>query len=212
MKISTALHTLRTYPSTFLANNLVSIDGKSRSEVIVTKFGYHDVFAQPINEGFKFSPYFISSRKVGIDGMSHKALRVHNVRMNPNTEDLTISAIPGYILGAGGPDIMVTGQLSACVFAVRQEVGRLIVAHIQPGGGRQSGAMLAQTIRMMGHFAPIPNTTFNGGRVTHVFGLGRGYTARAHVLGVRTGGLWRIYAQRIATGNGPIQGPTLQIV
>jgi hypothetical protein len=40
-------------------------------------------------------------------------------------------------------------------------------------------------------------------RATHVFGM-PDYPAKAYVVGLRTGGVWPIYAQCVAGANGPI--------
>jgi hypothetical protein len=203
MKIDTALYQLKTNPMSFLSNNLLSISGVGQSGPKVFYFCYYDNIAPGVNEGFKMQSFPNNSVKTGIDGKSYTAIRVQNVRMNPNTEDLDVSDIEPYVLDGTGADVMVTGQLSACIFCVRQEAGRLIVAHIQPGGKRQTGKTLRQTLKLMGRF--------NGGnRITHVFGLGD-YPIRAHVVGLRTGGTWRLYAQRINSGNGPIQD-SVQII
>lgn len=94
---------------------------------------------------------------------------------------------------------MVTGQLTGCVLAVQQQGNSLVVAHIQPGGKRQGGPMLRESIRLMGRFR-------GHGRVTRVLGVGKDYSARAHVVGIRTGGTWHLCAQQVAGGSGPVTG------
>lgn len=204
MKLDTALNLLKSSPVPFLRNNLLSISGSGISQVRPYYFSHYQasIHHTGMAECFKFDTLPVAASPTaitGLDGMLHKTVNVHNVRMNPNTEALDISAIPAYILDGAGPDIMVTGQLSACIFAIRQEPGRLLVAHIQPGGGRQTGSTLRQTIKLMGRLAHATG----GGRVTHVFGI-PDYTARAHVVGLRSGGGWHIYAQCVASGTGPI--------
>lgn len=203
MKIDTALYQLKSNPVSFLGNNLLSISGVGQSGPKIFYFCYHDSLAPGVNEGFRLQSYPTNGPMTGIDGKRHTAMRVQNVRMNQNTEDLDVSDIEPYVLDGTGADVMVTGQLSACIFCVRQEPGRLIVAHIQPGGKRQTGKTLRQTLKLMGRF--------NGGnRITHVFGLGD-YAIRANVIGFRTAGTWQLYAQKIASGNGPIQD-SVQII
>ncbi|MGV2334359.1 MAG UNVERIFIED_CONTAM: hypothetical protein LVR18_09665 [Planctomycetaceae bacterium] len=203
MKLDTALYQLKNFPVTFLRSNLLWIAGYHLSETRTYYFGYHDNFtqAQGTNEGFKFAPQnlFAASKTTGIDGKYSTALRVHNVRMIPKTEDVDVSDIEPYVLDGTGPDLMVTGQLSGCVFVVQQMPTGLVVAHIQPGGNRQSGDVLRETIRLMGRFR-------GHGRVTKVFGIGKDYSVRAHVVGIRTGGTWHLYAQQVATGTGPVTG------
>jgi hypothetical protein len=205
MKLDTALSLLRSQPLSFLRNNLVTIAGSSVSGVVPYYFGYN-ANCIGANEAFKFCPNGITldRSKTGIDGKSSTALSVHNLRMNPSAEDLDISDIDPYVLNGAGPDIMITGQLSACILIVeRKPAGQLVVAHIQPGQGRQSGAMLRQTLKMMGRFHGY-------GRVTHVFGLGD-YQPRAHVIGIRKGGIWNLYAQVVGSGMGPVTN-SVQIV
>lgn len=212
MKLSTALMMLKGSPVPFLRMNLVQIAGAGVSGPQNYYFSHHqaDPHHTGMAEAFKFDTHFIGAGGgvpvTGIDGQLYRMMSVHNVRMNPNTEGLDISDIPAYVLDGTGPDVMVTGQLSGCVFAIRQEAHRLLVAHVQPGNGRQDGPLLRQTIRMMGrlHHAGA------GGRVTHVFGI-PDYNARAHVIGVRTGGTWHIYAQCVTTGMGPITASSMII-
>jgi hypothetical protein len=200
MKIDTALYQLRNQPQMFLQTNLLNLAGAPVSGSRVNYFCRYDGIVHTVNEGFSIRPTPINSIATGIDGKAYSAVGVHSVRMNPNTEDLDVSAIEPYVLGAGGPDIMVTGQLSACIFVVQQVGAQLVVAHIQPGGGRQTATTLRQTLKLMGRFAGY-------GRATHVFGLGD-YAARAYVVGVRKAGAWHLYGQRVAAAGGPIQGVT----
>jgi hypothetical protein len=203
MKLDTALNLLKAAPPSFLGTHLLSMAGSPLSQVYLYYFSHHQAPGHHtgMGESFKFDTIPPTAGAISITGGDNKLytkMSVHNVRMNPCTESLDISAIPGYVLDGSGPDIMITGQLSACVFAIRQEPGRLIVAHIQPGGGRASGPMLRQSIKMTGHFA-------GGGKVTHVFGM-PDYTSKAYVAGIRTGGTWHIYAQCVTSNNGPITG------
>jgi len=207
MKLDTALTLLRADPPSFLGTHLLTMAGSSTSQVCLYYFSHFQGVAQQgvgMGEAFKFdtiAPVGGPMAVTGGDNKLYTRFSVHNVRMNPNTEPLDISAIPAYVLDGTGPDIMITGQLSACIFAIRREPGRLLVAHIQPGGGRQTGTMLRQTIKLMGRLTHPSG----GGRVTHVFGI-PDYPIRAHVLGLRTGGVWHIYAQCVASGTGPVTG------
>jgi hypothetical protein len=130
-------------------------------------------------------------------GQPH-AFQTHNVRMIPKTETLNFGAIERYEL-TGGVDYMVTGQLSACAFAVLNEGGRIIVAHIQPdpAGNRGAGPQLKTKLENEGRFAG------SSARLTRVFGVPE-YPVFAYVVGVRRGA-WEIYAQVVsssgATGN-----------
>src|SRR4051794_39773786 len=116
MKLDTALYQLRTDPLRFLRSNLLSIAGHSQSAARLYFFGYYDNFAKTptTNEGFKFAPeqFMAASSTGGIDGKSTTAVSVHSVRMIPSAEDVDLSDIEPYTLGTGGPNLMVTGQLS----------------------------------------------------------------------------------------------------
>jgi hypothetical protein len=195
MKLDTVLYQLQHHTMAFLQSHVLTLHGAALSGPRINYLCYHDG-AQGANEGFQIAPDPLITPLQGIDHMVYKAIKVHSVRMIKSSEDFDVSDLEPYVLDGTGADLMVTGQLSGCVFAIRQEPGRLIVAHVQPGGNRQPGAMLRQTIKLMGRFA-------NYGRVTHVFGRGD-YHGRAHVLGVRKGGTWQIFAQEVASGSGPV--------
>ncbi len=137
MKLDTALYQLRTFPMTFLKDNLLSLAGASISGVRMNYFGRRDS-APGVNEGFKIAMSSQMVSAIGSHTDTYKALSVHNVRMIPRSEGVDPRAVEPYVLGLGGPDIMVTGQLNACTFAIRQEVGQLVVAHIQPSGGKSN--------------------------------------------------------------------------
>jgi hypothetical protein len=199
MRIETALYQLRNQPRTFLENNLLRLAGGGPSQVRVNYFCHWDDIAAGVNEGFTIDTY--PRHMPGATGQVHKAMQVHNVQMIGREEGVDVTAIEPYVLGGGGPDLMVTGQLNACVFVVQQTAGQLVVAHIQPGGALQTGSMLRQTMKVTGRFA-------GHGRVTHVFGLGGDYSNYAYVIGVRRGGQWELYGQRTAGRYGPIQGVT----
>ena len=196
MKLDTALYQLKNHTLPFLATHPLVLSGASQSGVLTRYLNFHDA-ALGGNEGFRLDSFPMQSTYQPIDGVGHRAVQVHNVRMIPSAEDVDVSEIEPYVLDGSGPDLMVTGQLSACVFVIRREPGRMLVAHIQPGGMRQTGAMLKQTIKLMGRLGRY-------GRATHVFGLGD-YNPRAHVVGIRKGGTWQIFAQNVASGAGPVQ-------
>lgn len=209
MKLDTALQMLRRDPMTFLRTNVLRIAGSATSGPCIYHLGYLDqVMRSPTtNEGFNFeaTQAMARSNSAGYDGKSTQAVPVHNLRMIPRSEGFEVTDIEAYALGGGGPDILVTGQLSACVFAAqRLPGGGLVVGHIQPGGALQGGAALGQTIRITGRFR-------GHGRVTHVFSYGRDYSSYAYVVGVRTGGTWHLYGQKVTTTKGPVIGVT-QIV
>ena len=204
MKLDTALYQLRTQPNAFLQTSLLNLVGSPSG----VKNAYFYRFAESVgvNEAFSINPYmsFVAADDVGgLDGKVVTRVAVRSVRMIPRTEGIDFSTIEPYTLDGGGPDIMITGQLNACIFVVQQVGGQLHVAHIQPGGALQTAAVLRQTLKLTGRFA-------GQGRVTHVFGKGD-YASYAYVVGVRSGGIWHVYGQRTAGPGGPVVGVT-QIV
>jgi hypothetical protein len=96
-----------------------------------------------------------------------------------------LHAITPYTLPvAGGPSLMVTGQLSGCAFAIHDNGdGSLVVAHIQPDVN-VSGDVLDRTLSAI----PYWNVVY-----------GRGdYSAlrAASIVGSRNAGRWSIWAQK----------------
>ncbi len=105
----------------------------------------------------------------------------HSVKMFENGNP---SAIGVYTLPAqAGPGLVVTGQLSGCSFAIRDNGdGTLDATHIRPSQTLQ-GEALQQTLQA--------TTGWNV-----VYGR-ENYSAqhRASIIGVRIAGAWQIYAQ-----------------
>ena len=184
MKSSTALYQLKTFPEAFLRNNLLIIAGIGRSGVVDYFVEPKDASNQGYNEAFKFTSFSADERR--------EQLQVHNVRMYPKTEAFNPKEIEAYSLD-GGPDIMITGQLSGCAF-VMAKPGATLVAHLQPGGPRGDAHELRNTVVKEGRFKGHPNVPVK------VFG-GGDYTAYAYVVGIRTGNDWTFYAQQV-TGPG----------
>lgn len=140
------------------------------------------------------------------------AFQAYNVPMQPEEEGgitrVCIPAMSGLTLPpAGGPSIMMTGQLSACSFVYQPLAnGGLEVAHIQPGARvagnvadpkvATSGMSLANNIARNGGFVG------QGGQTVQVFGSNLyqhvradDETSRCTVLGVRRANGWNLYAQ-----------------
>lgn len=98
------------------------------------------------------------------------------VRMDPSNQ-----GIQWYTL-ANTPDIMLTCKLTGCTFVARQNGPNLEVAHLQPKD--ETGLQLNQRLKGGGNKAY--------GRLKYDI-----ETRQAHVIGVRRGGQWEIYAQKI---------------
>ena len=188
MKPETALYQLRTMPQAFLENNLVVIAGKSTSGVFQFSFGAHK--NPPTGPGAPNEAFMFSEHPFVMD--TPASVRVHNVRMVPNTEEFDAGSIPAYSLG-GGPDIMVTGQLSGCTFCVFGQPASPVVAHIQPRPKEGLDAAALRTkLRDEGKF------TGHDGGVSQIFGV-PDYPAYAYVVGVKVAGAWQIYGQQVST-------------
>jgi len=69
--------------------------------------------------------------------------------------------------------------------------------------------MRSQPLAFLRHnLLTIAGASQSGARA---FGIGAGYSTRAHVIGVRKGGAWNLYAQQVSSGSGPVTG-SVQIV
>lgn len=81
---------------------------------------------------------------------------------------------------------VVTGELSGCSFIVQDTGGQLDCAHLRPTG--ETGVALES--RLAGYSAVYGHGAYNRTNAA-------GFLARnATVLGVRTGGRWKFYAQK----------------
>lgn len=110
--------------------------------------------------------------------------QAHSVKMFSASDP---TAIGTYTLpAAGGPNLMVTGQLSGCAFAIHDNGGGSYeVAHIQPHAAS-------------GNTSDVLHDTLNHTGYWNVVYGRRDYDARraASIVGVRQAGQWRIYAQK----------------
>jgi hypothetical protein len=100
----------------------------------------------------------------------------HFVAMHPSN----LKEIPWYPL-TGGPDVMLTCKLTGCSFVVRKQKGIVEAAHLQPK--EESGLDLNNRLKEGGQVA--------FGRVNYDLDK-RTIT----ILGVRSGGRWRMFAQK----------------
>jgi hypothetical protein len=83
----------------------------------------------------------------------------------------------------GGPDIVVTTELTGCSFIVRERQNALNVVHIQPPQGVSGENLQAQLSTTAGNTAVYGRGDYNNG------------LRAATIIGVRRGE-WRIYAQK----------------
>lgn len=91
----------------------------------------------------------------------------------------------------GGPDLMLTSQLTGCMFGVGSDAdGNVMVSHVRPDSEVKDPGL-----RREGLLATV-NQGFAEGEAHRLYGRGVGYMAQATIVGHRKGGKWRIYAQR----------------
>jgi hypothetical protein len=104
-----------------------------------------------------------------------------------------IAALDYYVAGAGG-NYLTTGQLSGCCFAWCETAGDLRCVHILPHGNLPTwaaitGGVLQTNLQNTGGFQGMP------GQALSTFGFLDYGVRRASVIGVRTVGSWKLYAQ-----------------
>jgi hypothetical protein len=123
-------------------------------------------------------------------GHNGHAFQAHSIHMDVGT-----GAMAFYLLGAGGPSIMVTGQLSGCSFVMIPDAvaGHVRVAHVQPQG--MTGQALYTQLT-----AGVANAQIYGASATT--GNYDAADRAASIIGCRTGGQWCIYAQKQDRGTG----------
>ena len=109
--------------------------------------------------------------------------QAYNIQMVPSNNAVVMYNVP-----ATAPNLLITGGLSGCSFLVDDlGNGQIACAHMQPssgaGTGNEDGPALAT--RMSGNYGVV-------------YGRNR-YNAQNQVcvVGVRSGGQWKIYAQKL---------------
>lgn len=98
-----------------------------------------------------------------------------------------IAAMPYFVAGAGA-DYLTTGLLTGCCFAWIVNGANLWCIHVQPKAG-VTPQQLHNDMAANGHFAAAPGTALS------TFGKNDYPTPYAVVIGVRSGGTWKLYAQ-----------------
>lgn len=205
--LATLLGEMRANPEAFLRHYRVDIAGGAAKASGIATFSYDNANLQD-NE-VRFIPGFTTGLS-GLFGLQKQRrlikLRKVCVPPKPNPDPLTefeahyiamTQTTDGpatthvVVPGAGGPDIMLTSQLSGCGFGIGNPNGGgdRVLSHIQPSaagasvhgalaGGMGGGGMAAT-------FEKDPN------------GGGRDYAGnnRATVIGLRNGATWSFYAQ-----------------
>ena len=127
-------------------------------------------------------------RPAGALGTVTPVFQAHSVKMFKDPP----SGVYTYVLPVDTtPDLMVTGQLSGCSFAIRKNAdGTLVVAHIQPQAGAGQAIQLQETLK-------------NSGNWDIVYGKGdyAKHLRTVSIVGKRIGQRWHIWAQKQDTDN-----------
>jgi hypothetical protein len=138
-----------------------------------------------------------ASGSVGVGGPNPPGavwFAAHSVKMwdvgHPN--DIQPYTLP---IGGGGSNLMLTGELTGCAFAIhRNPDGSLVVTHIKPhtaGPGEPDSATV--------HDKPL-QSLLQKNDYWHVVYGGKDYDSynrRVSIVGHRTAAGWKIYAQKL---------------
>jgi hypothetical protein len=97
-----------------------------------------------------------------------------------------VGNIVWHTLPTGGADILITARLTGCTFAARATLaGGVEVTHQQPNEGVYTGLQVHDQIRAIAGVRSYGRNDYD-------------FTDRAvNVIGVRVGGAWKIYAQKL---------------
>jgi hypothetical protein len=104
-----------------------------------------------------------------------------------------VTPIALYTLPTGGPNIMVTGALTGCSFIIDHGPGGTIrCAHLQPNG--ETGAQLHARLKPLG-YAKV----YGRERYDHLYDSTNplSYDRTVTIIGVRNGGKWKVFAQKL---------------
>lgn len=207
MDLEDAVAMLMDHPKDFLERNALTIAGGSDLTSGVRIFTMEK---QGLAEVSLNGPGWSGARKVELwraqvtpdtsgrvlrrftAGTAEKAeFRAYYVAMRQIEEDVTTThyALPA----AGGPDLMLTSQLSGCTFGYgsQSQGGACLVSHIQPagaGGGRRAPGATSEIGKAALRFAVLG--PMQGGTVLETSGQ-----VKVTVIGSRTNGRWVFYKQ-----------------
>ena len=187
-----AYNALLNTPDYFLKNCFVKIAGSpAASGVMNYNLKYKGDIVPPA--GIAAAPQSFKFDITTIMVNPGQIIPTHSVQM----VDYATLAVPpgngpinltGYTLGAGGPDLMVTGLLNGCTFCMLKMGAQVICAHVRPPAGANAGkdlhTRMMNRARMVGHL----------GSPLICFGR-NDYPGNATVVGVRLNGNWNIFAQ-----------------
>ena len=108
-----------------------------------------------------------------------------------------VAPIVLYNIPTGGPNIMVTGALTGCTFIIdRGPHGTIACAHLQPNG--ETGAQLHARLKTAGY-----DKVYGRERYDHLHDSTNplSFDRTVTIIGVRIGGHWQVYAQKLDVMN-----------
>jgi hypothetical protein len=200
--MAAVLQEMRASPEAFLRHYHVVISGGAQTQSGVATFQFAD--AATTTQGFTTGLSGIIGRtkarpkvrfsKVALPPLANPGVDQFDAHYVAMTQIGDAAATTHHQLpGVGGPDIMLTSQLTGCTFGTGMPAanGSLLVSHIQP------------PVAAVGTRQDLHNTMANRlGAGGHIFerenqpagGYGAGANA-ATIIGVRANNQWRFYAQ-----------------
>jgi len=149
----------------------------------------HDISSfQMMPDGIQVGQFSAKVDTCGVPMVNYNSNLYGGIDLHGNLAPMT------YYVADASANYMTTGELSGCCFAWTEVGGDLRCIHILPAGNLPSGAaitgaVLQTSLRTTGRFQGMPTRTLE------TFGFLDYGMRRASVIGVRTAGSWKLYAQ-----------------
>lgn len=202
MTPSEAFAALQSDTGNFLNRHLLVIAGSPQAS------GPRDYWLGYKNAGEPGNPESFRIQFFTLGQTGQVKFPAHSVKMFSSKDVLKtpgdFGSIPGYVLSSNTPAIMVTGQLTACTFAIGRTTAGPICTHIQPPANlvptKEMGIPVTTQARSISGYelntAILNAGSFAGGtKVAVAFGP-RFYPGQnATIIGVCSGANWTIWAQ-----------------
>lgn len=180
----------RLNPVNFLTHNHLIVAGASEARAYRFKVTDRNFNPQPTSSAFRI-------QKTLPTDMTNDTFAAINVVMYPSNGPMNWQLLPD----TGPPDLMVTGQLTACSFAIMVDPLGLKVTHLQPTG--ESGDALKTRLIEYGLKNQIAMTVLGAPDYDAA------NNGAATVIGVRNGTRWSIYAQKFTRATANVSGAEL---
>lgn len=193
-----ALTSLTAHPRTFLKRYPVRIAGANLPSGVVPYWIWYWQASQRPGSVLKTlrmhaTDAFRMSSQAVMAGPNPHNFNAHSVFMAQSNVPIVLYPIA---VGAA-PNILVTGALSGCSFIVNTgpNPGDIACAHLQPNG--ESGHQLHARLK------PLYNYVYGLERYDHTIPTlgGPRRDRNVTIIGVRVGGRWKIYAQKMDLSN-----------